>query len=134
MGEYNHGKAMDLLAECLRRNRAKTTAARLDARRAEIKASIRAGRKARAIRFLLGPGRAGLNIAWQILIWISQITAWILMLTVAIAFAEAITAGLDLGSTHGELAAIAVYGVSVVAGIRAARDVSRGLRAYARTF
>ena len=130
MNGYNHQAASDLIAETLRRSREKAQTAR----QAEIKAAIRASRKAEALRFLAGPGRAGLNLMWRLLIWISQITAWILILLVAIVFAETIAAGLDVNHGHGAIAAAAVYCVAVIGGIRAARDVSNGFRAFARTW
>ena len=130
---YDHGEAMDLIAETLRRNREKTDAA-LAARQERVKEEIRESRKAKIIRFLVGPYRNGLNLAWKGLILATQIPAWILIPLAAVAFASTFTETLDIESTHGALAAIAVYGVAVVAGVKTAKETSQHLRSYDRTW
>ena len=131
---YDYGEAMDLIVETLRRNRAKTDAA-LRARQERVKEEIRESRKAKIIRFLTGPYRRGLNLAWKGMILATQIAAWILIPLAAVAFAHTFASStLDIESTHGALATIAVYGVAVAAGVKTARETSKHLRAYARTW
>ena len=93
------------------------------------KAEIRASSRAKALRFLVGTVPPILNAAWQALIWIVCMSAWIIMPAIAIGFAGAtITSGMDINSGHGALAVGAAYAVAVVAGFRGAWTASKSLK------
>lgn len=94
----------------------------------EIKAEIRASSKAKALRFLTGTVRAGLNKGWQLLIWIASMGAWLLMPCLGVLFAGMIVEGIDTSTDLGQGAVIAAYAVGIVAGCRAAHDAGNGIR------
>ena len=94
----------------------------------EIKAEIRASRKAKALRFLTGTVRAGLNKGWQLLIWIASMGAWLLFPCIGILFAGAVAEAIDTGTDLGQCAAVAAYAIGIVAGCGAAYKAGQGIK------
>ncbi len=127
---YDHGEAMDLLAETLRRNRERTDAA-LAARQERVKEEIRATWRAKALRAIFKYVRPVTNATWRFWVKLAQVCCWIVIPAIALALAEAVTAGIQPGG-HSELATATAYVVAAISGILAARAASNRLGIYAR--
>lgn len=121
MGEYNHTKSIDLLAETLKRNREQVRKAKEEA----LEAKALAAKQARRARLMVKYGRPAITIAWRLLILAGQAACWILAPIVALAFAQWFTSGMDLDHGHGALAVLATYIVAGIAGIKGAAQASR---------
>ena len=93
-----------------------------------LRAEIRASKKAKILRFLVGPYRSGLNAGWKLLIWIITMSGWLLLPCVGVIFAGAIVESIDISTTTGQYAAIAAYIVGIVAGCRAAYEAGQGIK------
>ena len=121
---YDHGEAMDVIAETLRRNREKTDRA-LAERQERVKEEIRETKKARYARALVRFGRPTVIGLWRLLVLATQAGCWILMPLACLAFAQWFTMGINVESGHGALAAVATYVVAGIAGIKGAARASR---------
>ena len=67
---------------------------------------------------------------WRLMILAAKGICWFLMPLAALIFAQYFTAGMNLNTEFGVLAAIATYVVAVVAGIKGAIQASRHFDEY----
>ena len=92
-------------------------------------AEIRVSRRDKALRFLTGPYRYGLNLGWQFLIWITCMAGWLLLPCAGVIFAGMVVeAYVNTGTVMGQYAALGAYAVGIIAGCKAARDAGHGIK------
>lgn len=93
-----------------------------------IKAEIRVTKRAKALRFLIGPYRLGLNASWRLLIWITCMSAWLLLPCIGVLFAGAFAETIDTSTDLGQFSVIAVYIVGIIAGCKVAHEAGANIK------